>query len=105
MFKRFKTWYLKEANEARNQNMQFPNVDQFVKWQWDDASPTGPYLTECQWWARSTLTWVQEHLALGTFPREDYRELCELLNVVLGGEVSYNIFYYMYNIYGVPINI
>ena len=88
MFKRFKSWYMREADEARQNHMQFPDPANFVKWEWEDSSPTGPYRRELDWWARATLTWAQEQLLQGTFPREDYRELCELLNLVLGGEVQ-----------------
>ena len=34
------------------------------------------------------LHWAEEHCATATFPRADYRELCELLTFVLGGQVS-----------------
>ncbi len=88
MFKRFKTWFLNEAGQAQLQNRAFPDPGTFVLWQWEDTSPSGPYRSSLDWFARSTLTWVQDHLAKGTFPREDYRELCELLKIVLGGDVS-----------------
>jgi hypothetical protein len=87
-FKRFKKWYKTQANDAREHNAVFPDPADFNRWEWTETSPNGPYLTSMNWWARSTLTWVQEHLVRGTFPREDYRELCELINIVLGGEVS-----------------
>jgi len=35
--------------------------------------------------AEETLYWAQRHLQLGTFPRTDYRELCELIAIFLGG--------------------
>ena len=80
---------------ARINNTIFPDPGLFAKWQWDDNdedSPTGPYLSEQSWWARATLTWVQEQLYIGTFTRGDYRELCELINVILGGEVNYTTY-------------
>ncbi len=60
----------------------------FKKWEWDDPSPVGPYKSKLDWWARATITLVQQQLYDGTFPHEDYHELCELLNLVLGGEVK-----------------
>ena len=87
LFNRFKAWYIREAGEARENHRQFPNPANFMKWEWGDTSPVGPYMRELDWWAQATLTWLQEHLVQGTFPREDYWELCEFLNIVLGGEV------------------
>ena len=37
--------------------------------------------------AKDSLTWAQWHLENGTFPRDDYRELNELIVVYLGGAV------------------
>lgn len=71
----------------------FPDPAAFSTWQWDDESPTGPYLSDATWFARATLTWVQEQLHINTFPRGDYREFCELINVVLGGEVCKTLFW------------
>ena len=37
--------------------------------------------------AKESLTWAQWHLDNGTFPRDDYREINELIVVYLGGTV------------------
>ena len=37
--------------------------------------------------ANDVLTWAEEHLLRGTFGRDDYRELCELVVHYLGGRV------------------
>ena len=37
--------------------------------------------------ARQSLAWVEWHLLQNTFPRDDYRELTELIAVYLGGDV------------------
>ena len=42
--------------------------------------------------ALAVLEWARQAMLNGTFPREDYRELLELIVKFLGGEVSYNIF-------------
>ena len=89
LFKSFKEWFLEQrANALQNQAI-FPDPGMFRKWDWGEAdagSPTGPYLKEENWWARQTLEWVTRELLQNTFPRGDYRELCELINFVLGGE-------------------
>lgn len=38
--------------------------------------------------AKLVLSWAQLHLKNGTFPRDDYRELMELLVVLLGGTIT-----------------
>lgn len=88
LFKRFKTWYAERVEEARLNGTKFPDAGSFQKWQREDTSPTGPYQSDISWWEHATLTWVQEQLCANTFPRGDYRELCELINIILGGEVS-----------------
>jgi hypothetical protein len=63
----------------------------FAKWQWHESDEDwehGPYMSEMSYWARETLTWVQNQLHANTFPRGDYRELCELINIILGGKVN-----------------
>ena len=37
--------------------------------------------------AKDSLSWAQWHLVNGTFPRDEYRELNELIVVYLGGAV------------------
>ena len=91
LFKRFKDWYMKQIPAARANGARFPDSGLFAKWPWDDSSPTGPYKSDITWWMRATLTWVREQLERNTFPRGDYREFCEALNIILGGEVNLNI--------------
>jgi hypothetical protein len=91
LFKRFKAWYVKRVQEARLNDARFPDPGLFSKWQWEDISATGPYQSDLTWWERATLTWVQDQLHANTFPRGDYRELCELINIILGGEVIIRI--------------
>ena len=38
--------------------------------------------------AEEVLTWATTHMEIGTFPREDYRELIELVAIFLGGVVK-----------------
>ena len=75
---------------AAKNPQQFPDPGMFRKWDWgDDAdSSSGPYRREEDWWARVPLNWVQSQLVRNTFPRGDYRELCELITFILRGEVS-----------------
>ena len=87
LFKRFKEWFISHHNEARITHTRFPDPALFRKWQWE-VSETGPFQEDTDWWARTTLTWVRCRLLQDTFPRNDYRELCELINIVLGGEVG-----------------
>lgn len=87
LFKLFKTWFTGRVQESRANGTVFPDPAMFAKWQWDDDSPSGPYRSDVTWWARATLTWAREQLHADTFPRGDYREFCELINIILGGEV------------------
>ncbi len=73
--------------EAIANQRDFPDQRNFVTWEWNDKSTIGPYANLLDWWARTTLTWVEEKLAEATFPRDDYRELVELICIVLGGQV------------------
>lgn len=95
LFKRFKEWFTTSRQEARGHGGNFPDPGIFVTWQWEDdeTSPTGPYRSESNWWACATLSWVRDQLEADTFPRGDYRELCELINLILGGNVRLNIIY------------
>ena len=88
MFKKFQKWF----NSERDSDASFPDPNSFSKWEWpseyDRLSPTGPYESELSWYARAALTFAREILQQDTFTRGDYRELAEILNIVLGGEVS-----------------
>ena len=56
------------------------------RWNGDESSPTGPYLYSTER-ALAVKTWAEVCCVDGTFPREDYRELLELLTHVLGGTI------------------
>jgi hypothetical protein len=46
----------------------------------------------CVWiQAKSVLTWEEQCLKDNTFPREDYRELVQLMVVYLGGKATFSI--------------
>jgi hypothetical protein len=46
----------------------------------------------CVWiQAKSVLTWEEQCLKDNTFPREDYRELVQLIVVYLGGKATFSI--------------
>ena len=51
-------------------------------WEWPN-DPQSPAAIQ----ATLVLHWAEQHCASATFPRADYRELCELLVAVLGGQV------------------
>ena len=59
---------------------------QLFKWDGDENSPTGPYFFSTER-ALAVKTWAEACCIDGTFPREDYRELLELLTHVLGGTI------------------
>ena len=91
LFTAFQEWY----NTQRMDNEQFPDHSTFRKWDWgeeDQNSPIGPYFREVNWFAKQTLDWAQDVLTDDVFERGDYRELCQLINFVLGGKVRFNIF-------------
>ena len=50
-----------------------------------DYSLVTPGLQEV---AKNVLTWAQIELSKGTFPRDDYKEMIELLVISLGGQVN-----------------
>ena len=89
MFLRFQTWYRSQEQENNRRGRSFPDPGLLRKFVWpaDAENATGPYcfLTSV---AKDTLAWAEMHLAKGTFPREDYRELTELIVMYLGGTVS-----------------
>ena len=90
MFKRFKGWFL-EGRE-KDESEEFPSNSMLRKLDWEGAiSPTAPYQNRESYRMLRTRIYVQELLYGGTFIRGDYRELCELLNFLLGGEVCSNL--------------
>ena len=78
LFKRFQSWFRQRAQEARGDDAAFPDPALFAKWEWERAH-RGPL--------HASLTWVREQLENNMFPRGDYREFCELINLILGGQV------------------
>ena len=58
------------------------NLDNLVLWDWDSAPE------DLQMLAKDVLEWGQSHLEQGTFPRDDYRELLQLIVITLGGTVE-----------------
>ena len=70
------------------ENFNFLDTTQLQKYQWvgDESSPTGPYHFNTEM-ALEVRSWAESCCIHGTFPREDYRELLELLTFVLGGTI------------------
>ena len=68
------TKFQKEFVELQIEDLTVLNVDELP-----------PYQRNL---AKEVLTWAEDHLSRGTFPREDYRELLELSIVCLGGKVE-----------------
>lgn len=60
----------------------FIDVEAKEVWEWPD---TNDWRHER---ATDVLTWAENHMELGTWPREDYRELLELTVIFLGGVVK-----------------
>ena len=56
------------------------------EWPGDECSPLGPYKFETER-ALEVKTWAEKCCVDGVFPREDYRELLELLTHLLGGKI------------------
>ena len=85
LFKSFQEWFI-----SHRQVEGFPDPNMFRQYDWGEADdyPVGPYKIERNWYLRQTLDLVQEHLRSGTFPRADYKELCELMNFILDGKVK-----------------
>ena len=52
----------------------------------DESSPTGPYHFSTEM-ALEVRSWAESCCIHGMFPREDYRELLELLTFALGGTI------------------
>ena len=67
-------------------------------WEWPEDSiyQNGPYCFKTSR-AKDVLQWAENHLLRGTFPREDYRELCELIVYYLGGNVSITYVFILIN--------
>ena len=63
----------------------FSTLDRKVysQWTWPPDAPDWRYAR-----ATSVLKWANDHMELGTWCREDYRELLELVVLFLGGAVK-----------------
>ena len=59
-----------------------------VVWEWPQDPLSLMYMQ-----AALVRDWAEQECVVGRFPRNDYRELCELLTVILGGQVC-SIFLY-----------
>ena len=59
---------------------------QKYKWAGDECSAIGPFKFETER-ALDVKAWAEECCKTGVFPREDYRELLELITHVLGGRI------------------
>ena len=68
------------------ENFQFLDKNDLPQYQWlgDEDSPIGPYHFSAAI-SLEVRSWVEACCVHGTFPREDYRELLELLTFTLGG--------------------
>ena len=85
LFKAFKEWFVQQRDAVPG----FPEPGTFRTYDWgvsDTGYSIGPCRKEEHWFMRQTLDWLQEHLLKDTFPRADYREMCELINFILGGD-------------------
>ena len=84
LLKRFSDWWDKAESESG-----FPDETKFTKWNWSKKSKsmTSRY-------CKDSLLKTRKLLLEDSFERGDYQELCELVNIILGGEVEYqsNVF-------------
>ena len=62
------------------------NTVQKYEWSGDESSPVGPFKFQTER-ALAVKVWAEECCRTGVFPREDYRELLELITHVLGGRI------------------
>lgn len=66
------------------------NQDNLFLWEWPADTTWPPFHgpdNRLVAHAKDVRKWLENHCVSGTFPREDYRELCELYTHFLGGEV------------------
>jgi hypothetical protein len=70
------------------ENFEFLDTNEVQKYKWngDESSSTGPYHLSTER-ALDVRAWAEQCCVDGTFPREDYRELLELLTHVLNGQI------------------
>ena len=61
----------------------FINIEERTLWAWPVNQDDWRFQR-----ADEVLVWATKHMEVGTFPREDYRELIELVAIFLGGEVK-----------------
>ena len=73
--------------ERFKKDFEFIPVDELRLWEWPVDFPTRP-LTFLANRGDEVRRWGEQHLLTGTFGRDDYRELCELVVHYLGGQVN-----------------
>lgn len=73
------------AHFKKNFNQLDTSVVHQFQWPTDDASPSSLFITER---ASSVKTWAEACSVTGSFPREDYRELLELVIHSLNGKIT-----------------
>ena len=64
-----------------------PPAGSLCLWEWLEEVRVRPH-TFYTARALEVKEWAEEQLLRGSFGRDDYRELCELIVVFLGGEVN-----------------
>jgi hypothetical protein len=69
-------------------NFDFLDIEdlQMYPWEGDESASNGPYKFSTER-ALSVKVWAEKCCSTGVFPREDYRELLELITHVLNGEI------------------
>ena len=98
-FKSFKEWFLTNKNNI--------SPETFRTYEWADEDKdceNGPFLKQENHFINQTRVWLQSHLEANTFPRDDYRELCELMNFILGGKVGCHDISKLYKIFVISFN-
>ena len=79
-----------EESLLKNFKEQFDSLDtsnvQRYEWAGDESSPIGPYKFATER-ALNIREWAEKYFEEGVFPREDCRELAELLTYVLYGNI------------------
>lgn len=79
------------AFEMFKKKFGFIPLHHFHLWEWPDDFPSQPF-TFLVNRALQVREWGEHHLLNGTFGRDDYRELCELMVQYLGGQVNHGHF-------------
>ena len=88
-----------------NKNNISPETFRTYEWADEDKDcENGPFLKQENHFINQTRVWLQSHLEANTFPRDDYRELCELMNFILGGKVGCHDISKLYKIFVISFN-